>query len=68
MQTQLAGWHTITVASMKGGIGKTTVSALLGLVLAESRGDRVVALERTRTRERWPIACWSSPCPTRWVT
>jgi MinD-like ATPase involved in chromosome partitioning or flagellar assembly len=45
MQTQLAGWHTITVASMKGGIGKTTVSALLGLVLAEFRGDRVVALD-----------------------
>jgi MinD-like ATPase involved in chromosome partitioning or flagellar assembly len=45
MQTQLAGWHTVTVASMKGGIGKTTVSALLGLVLAEYRGDRVVALD-----------------------
>jgi MinD-like ATPase involved in chromosome partitioning or flagellar assembly len=45
IQTQLAGWHTITVASMKGGVGKTTVSALLGLVLAEFRGDRVVALD-----------------------
>ncbi len=45
VQAQLAGWHTITVASMKGGIGKTTVSALLGLVLAEYRGDRVVALD-----------------------
>ncbi|MFC7660309.1 AAA family ATPase [Pseudonocardia benzenivorans] len=45
IRAQLAGWHTITVASMKGGIGKTTVSALLGLALAEHRGDRVVALD-----------------------
>ena len=30
---------------MKGGVGKTTVAALLGLVLAENRGDRVIALD-----------------------
>ena len=30
---------------MKGGVGKTTVATLLGLVLAESRGDRVIALD-----------------------
>jgi MinD-like ATPase involved in chromosome partitioning or flagellar assembly len=41
----LAGPHRITVGAMKGGIGKTTVSACLGLVLAENRGDRVVALD-----------------------
>lgn len=41
----LAKWHTITVASMKGGVGKTTVAALLGLMLAEHRGDRVIALD-----------------------
>lgn len=41
----LSGWHTVTVASMKGGVGKTTVAALLGLTLAEHRGDRVVALD-----------------------
>ena len=35
----------VAVASMKGGVGKTTVATLLGLVLAESRGDRVVALD-----------------------
>ena len=35
----------IAVAAMKGGVGKTTVAALLGLVLAENRGDRVIALD-----------------------
>jgi MinD-like ATPase involved in chromosome partitioning or flagellar assembly len=35
----------IAVASMKGGVGKTTVATLLGLVLAETRGDRVIALD-----------------------
>jgi MinD-like ATPase involved in chromosome partitioning or flagellar assembly len=44
-RTQLAGWHSITVSSMKGGIGKTTVAAALGLTLAEHRGDRIVALD-----------------------
>lgn len=44
-RTQLAGWHSITVSSMKGGIGKTTVAAGLGLTLAEHRGDRIVALD-----------------------
>jgi MinD-like ATPase involved in chromosome partitioning or flagellar assembly len=41
----LAGPHRIAVASIKGGIGKTTVSACLGLVLAENRGDRVAVLD-----------------------
>jgi MinD-like ATPase involved in chromosome partitioning or flagellar assembly len=44
-RTQLPGWHTVTVASVKGGIGKTTVTAGLGLTLAEHRGDRIVALD-----------------------
>ncbi|WP_226353711.1 MinD/ParA family protein [Pseudonocardia sp. ICBG601] len=39
------GATSITVASMKGGVGKTTVSSLLGLTLAQHRGDRVVALD-----------------------
>jgi MinD-like ATPase involved in chromosome partitioning or flagellar assembly len=42
---QLPGCHEITVASMKGGVGKTTMATLLGLVLAEHRGDRVIALD-----------------------
>jgi MinD-like ATPase involved in chromosome partitioning or flagellar assembly len=41
----LPGSHRIAVSSIKGGVGKTTVSACLGLVLAENRGDRVVALD-----------------------
>lgn len=45
IRTPLTGWHTVTVASTKGGVGKTTTSALLGLTLAEHRPDRVVALD-----------------------
>jgi MinD-like ATPase involved in chromosome partitioning or flagellar assembly len=41
----LPGAHQIAVSSIKGGVGKTTVSACLGLVLAENRGDRVIALD-----------------------
>lgn len=41
----LRGTHRIAVASIKGGVGKTTVAACLGLVLAEHRGDRVIALD-----------------------
>jgi MinD-like ATPase involved in chromosome partitioning or flagellar assembly len=39
------GTHQIAVSSIKGGVGKTTVSACLGLVLAEHRGDRVIVLD-----------------------
>ncbi|OJY47218.1 MinD/ParA family protein [Pseudonocardia sp. 73-21] len=41
----LPGSHQIAVASIKGGVGKTSVTACLGLVLAENRGDRVIALD-----------------------
>ncbi|NMH97813.1 MinD/ParA family protein [Pseudonocardia sp. K10HN5] len=41
----LRGAHRIAVASIKGGVGKTTVTACLGLVLSENRGDRVIALD-----------------------
>ncbi|MFC4948990.1 MinD/ParA family ATP-binding protein [Pseudonocardia sp. GCM10023141] len=37
--------HRIAVTSIKGGVGKTTASTLLGLVMAENRGDRVVVLD-----------------------
>jgi MinD-like ATPase involved in chromosome partitioning or flagellar assembly len=37
--------HRVAVVSVKGGVGKTTVAACLGLVFAELRGDRVVALD-----------------------
>jgi MinD-like ATPase involved in chromosome partitioning or flagellar assembly len=42
---QLPGTHQIAVSSLKGGVGKTTVAAGLGLTLAEYRGDRVVAVD-----------------------
>jgi MinD-like ATPase involved in chromosome partitioning or flagellar assembly len=38
----LRGVHRIAVVSVKGGVGKTTVAAGLGLALADNRGDRVV--------------------------
>jgi MinD-like ATPase involved in chromosome partitioning or flagellar assembly len=41
----LRGVHRIAVVSVKGGVGKTTVAAGLGLALAENRGDRVVVLD-----------------------
>jgi MinD-like ATPase involved in chromosome partitioning or flagellar assembly len=44
-RTHLPGWHSVTVSSMKGGIGKTTIAAGLGLTLSELRGDRIVALD-----------------------
>ena len=36
---------TIAVVSPKGGVGKTTVTALLGMLLAHLRHDRVVAID-----------------------
>lgn len=45
IRTPLPGPHSVVVGSIKGGIGKTTVSALLGLALAEHRGDRVIAMD-----------------------
>ncbi|HEY2206753.1 MAG TPA: MinD/ParA family protein [Pseudonocardia sp.] len=41
----LVGSRHIAVASIKGGVGKTTVAACLGLMLAEYRGDGVVAVD-----------------------
>jgi MinD-like ATPase involved in chromosome partitioning or flagellar assembly len=45
IRRNLPGAHQIAVSSLKGGVGKTTVSAVLGLTLAEHRGDRVVAVD-----------------------
>jgi len=42
---RLARCVTIAVVSPKGGVGKTTTSALLGSLLAFLRRDRVVAVE-----------------------
>ncbi len=45
VRRHLPGAHQVAVSSLKGGVGKTTVSAMLGLTLAEHRGDRVVAVD-----------------------
>ena len=39
------GARQIAVSSIKGGVGKTTVSACLGHMLAEYRGDGVIAVD-----------------------
>ncbi|GAA5160943.1 hypothetical protein GCM10023321_44440 [Pseudonocardia eucalypti] len=41
----LAGTRHVAVTSIKGGVGKTTVAACLGLTLADCRGDGVIALD-----------------------
>ncbi|MGK2881038.1 MAG: MinD/ParA family ATP-binding protein, partial [Mycobacterium sp.] len=41
----LQGCHRIAVLSLKGGVGKTTVTATLGATFASIRGDRVVAVD-----------------------
>lgn len=45
IRTPMDGPHSVVVSSLKGGVGKTTISALLGLFLAEGRGERVVAVD-----------------------
>ncbi len=44
----LGSAHQVAVTSINGGVGKTTVAACVGLVLAEHRGDRVVALDASQ--------------------
>ncbi len=45
MRMPLRGDYRIAVMSLKGGVGKTTTTVALGSVLAESRGDRVIAID-----------------------
>ncbi|WP_229661103.1 MinD/ParA family ATP-binding protein [Microbacterium nanhaiense] len=40
----------VPVVSRKGGVGKTTVTALLGMALADARDDRVVAVDANPDR------------------
>lgn len=46
------GHHTrfVPVLSRKGGVGKTTVTTLLGMVLADTREDRVIAMDANPDR------------------
>ena len=44
------GCHKIAALSLKGGVGKTTVTATLGATFASLRGDRVIALDANPDR------------------
>jgi MinD-like ATPase involved in chromosome partitioning or flagellar assembly len=46
----LRGSYRIAVVSLKGGVGKTTISATLGAIFATVRGDRVVAVDASPDR------------------
>jgi MinD-like ATPase involved in chromosome partitioning or flagellar assembly len=50
VQQPLRGCHRIAVLSLKGGVGKTTVTATLGATLASLRGDRVIAVDANPDR------------------
>lgn len=45
IRTPLRGDYRIAVMSLKGGVGKTTTTVGLGSVLAQVRGDRVIAID-----------------------
>ena len=46
----LAGCYRIAVVSLKGGVGKTTITATLGSTFASVRGDRVIAVDANPDR------------------
>lgn len=46
----LRGCYRIAVLSLKGGVGKTTITAALGSTFATVRGDRVVAVDANPDR------------------
>ncbi|WP_421845872.1 MinD/ParA family ATP-binding protein [Mycobacterium sp.] len=46
----LRGCYRIALLSLKGGVGKTTITATLGSTFASVRGDRVVAVDASPDR------------------
>jgi MinD-like ATPase involved in chromosome partitioning or flagellar assembly len=50
VKTPLRGCYRIALLSLKGGVGKTTITATLGATLASIRGDRVVAVDANPDR------------------
>jgi MinD-like ATPase involved in chromosome partitioning or flagellar assembly len=46
----LRGCYRIALMSLKGGVGKTTITATLGATFASIRGDRVVAVDANPDR------------------
>ncbi len=49
-RTHTTWCHRLAVISLKGGVGKTTTTAALGAMLAELRGDRVIAVDANPDR------------------
>lgn len=45
IRVPISGCFRVAVISLKGGVGKTTVSFCLGATLASLRGDRVIAID-----------------------
>ncbi len=45
-----AGHYRIAVLSLKGGVGKTTITMGLGSMLAAMRGDRIIAVDASPDR------------------
>ena len=46
----LSGCYRIALMSLKGGVGKTTITAALGGTFASIRGDRIVAIDANPDR------------------
>lgn len=46
----LQGCYRIALMSLKGGVGKTTITATLGATFASIRGDRVIAVDANPDR------------------
>ncbi|MCV6962227.1 MinD/ParA family protein [Mycobacterium intermedium] len=46
----LRGCYRIALLSLKGGVGKTTITATLGATFAHVRGDRVIAVDANPDR------------------
>jgi MinD-like ATPase involved in chromosome partitioning or flagellar assembly len=44
------GARFVAVLSRKGGVGKTTITALLGMALADARDDRIIAVDANPDR------------------
>ncbi|MGL4339551.1 MAG: MinD/ParA family ATP-binding protein [Rhodoglobus sp.] len=44
------GTRFVAVLTRKGGVGKTTISALLGMAMADVRNDRVIAIDANPDR------------------
>ena len=46
----MQGCYRIALLSLKGGVGKTTITATLGATFASARGDRVIAVDANPDR------------------